>query len=190
MGRKRSMAGIAMILILALIVFLPQNIQASAFRDVAPEETLAVFPSNLQFVCDDAFNGTDFSTVIFEENLLYIGDRAFKGAESLVSVYIPESVSSIGTDVFPAITVIYGVKESYAEVWAKENGYRFVEGNISRIRAQGPQAVIETLLILLCSTVPVDIEKRFRLWGRRTIYVRNMRPQERAELYPINYRFP
>lgn len=55
-----------------------------------------------------------------------IGEEAFYGCESLTNIEIPSSVTSIGRNVFyecDSLTSIIVTPGSYAESWAKRNGY-------------------------------------------------------------------
>ena len=67
--------------------------------------------------------------VILPEGLLTISYGTFRQCESLKSIYIPESVIEIADDAFEesGLETIYGKSGSYAETYAKQNGYEFVE---------------------------------------------------------------
>lgn len=55
-----------------------------------------------------------------------IGRYAFRGCSSLTSITIPESVKTIGEYAFDqcdSLEVIFALKGSYAEQWAKDNGF-------------------------------------------------------------------
>ena len=71
-------------------------------------------------------------SVVLPKGLKTIGSQAFKNDTSLVSVTIPESVTSIAANAFsyPDKTTIYGRTGSYAETFAKENGFKFVDNAI------------------------------------------------------------
>ena len=58
-----------------------------------------------------------------------IKDSAFKNCTSLEKIIIPESVSEIGSSClsYPDKTVIYGCSGSYAETYANDNGFTFVD---------------------------------------------------------------
>lgn len=58
-----------------------------------------------------------------------IGSKAFANCSVLNYVFIPSSVKDIATNAFEGSTdvVIYGVKGSYAEHFASDNGFEFIE---------------------------------------------------------------
>lgn len=120
-------------------------IRDSAFYFCGKMKNL-VIPHNVTYIGDDAFTRcSSLENVTLSENLEYIGDRAFSSCIKLESITIPESVTYIGEDAFMVkeeeikkedgtyeyiyknIPEIRGVKGSYAETYAKENGINFVE---------------------------------------------------------------
>ena len=60
-------------------------------------------------------------------NVTSIGDSAFAYCSELTSIEIPKSITSIGKAAFnqSGLKAIYGDTGSYAEAYAKENGYTF-----------------------------------------------------------------
>ena len=91
------------------------------------EEQISVLPGSLYLIEDGAFEGTALQSVHLSEGLEAIGDRAFAGNDLLFAVYIPESAQHIGQKAFDGAdqVLISGDAGSYAQRWARENGYRF-----------------------------------------------------------------
>ena len=83
--------------------FLPssmQIIEASAFENDQSISGYVVMPEGLEAVYENAFAGTNITSVYFPDSMTFIDDTAFGGAS--VTVYCGEG--------------------SYAETWADENG--------------------------------------------------------------------
>lgn len=102
------------------------SIGEMAFYGCWKVESLTL-PSTLVTIGNNAFNSLGITELIIPEGVTTIGEGAFLGAP-IESVTIPESVVSIGQEAFgDGVTslVITGVKGSYAEEYANENGYSF-----------------------------------------------------------------
>jgi len=67
--------------------------------------------------------------IVLPKGLTTISNQAFRNCTGLVKITIPASVTSIVTNAlsYPDKTVICGVKGSYAETFATENGFQFVD---------------------------------------------------------------
>ena len=115
--------------------------------------TRVTLPDGVTRIGDDAFNAcVSLTEVTLPNSLRQISRYAFYGCSKLTFVKIPDGVTQIGacaflncaelkTAIVPASVVtigdsafddcdnltIYGVKGSYAETYAKENGIPFVE---------------------------------------------------------------
>ncbi|MBP3656488.1 MAG: leucine-rich repeat domain-containing protein [Clostridia bacterium] len=90
--------------------------------------TSVVIPESVTFIGDSAFcNCKSLEAVVIPGSVTSIGNDAFCGCSSLTSVSIPDSVASIGEYAFPKRTMLTVPAGSYAEQWAKENGYPFIE---------------------------------------------------------------
>ena len=106
-------------------------------------------------------------------------------------MFIPKSVLFIGDFAFPENTdlVIYGIRGSYAQKWAEDNYFVFKENDIWTA-IQLKKTVSLKLILLLWIICFVNEETLLRLSEYTRKYIKSMRPQDRSELYPINYRFP
>ena len=150
-----------------------------------------VFPDSLELIEDEAFESTAPKAVILSDSVVKIGQRAFAYSLDLKTVTIPESVIYIGEQAFEGIPelVVRGSENSYAAQWAFEHEICFIP-------LDSAAAWVETLIKLLAGSVftllPVCIwPEETSLRRRKTLDVwRSMRPQDRPELYPINYKFP
>ena len=180
---------LVVILIAALLLF--QISTSSPTRSAGREhERSTSLPAALQVVAEEAFEGTALTAVSFGGELKYIGERAFAGSDSMEKAYIPSSAEYIADSAFPYAVTIYGVKGSYAQSWAEESGRAFVTEDIWSAQQTASGLGPETLLALFWVIPPVD-EKALSRWKKRIrLPVRSMRPQDRPELYPIQYRFP
>lgn len=80
---------------------------------------------------ENAFrNCIGLTSITIPESVTLIGENAFYGCTGLTSITIPESVTAIGENVFFGCTnlkMIYGLKDSYAETYAKDNNIPFLE---------------------------------------------------------------
>ena len=108
-------------------------------------------PDSITELPDNVFEGSDIETVKLPSGLKVIPKYAFGYCNSLTEVdipesvteiqsgafeesalktlYIPASVTKIAVDAFwkSSLETIYGVKGSYAETFAKEEGFKFAE---------------------------------------------------------------
>ena len=128
------------------------NIDSYAFSDCT-SLTSIVIPNSVTSIGSAFWGCTSLTSVTIPDSVTSIGWYAFHGCTSLTSIVIPNSVTSIGCGVFygctsltsivipdsvtnihyvafegcTSLTTIYGIKGSYAESYAKNNGYDFIE---------------------------------------------------------------
>lgn len=193
MGKnKKSFNYLAVVVSLFFIMivssFASPSIFASNHSIIDNSELTSILPVSLRYLEPEAFEGTNLHSVIFGSALLHIGDRAFEGNRNLRDVYISGKTESIGYDAFPKGVLIHGLEDSFAHYWALENGFEFriVRENSSWASFLNAQF----LLSLLCLVIPSDTGLKFLSYQRYGAYLRSMRPQDRPELFPINYKFP
>lgn len=150
----------------------------------------ASLPASLLVVEDEAFAETAFKTVIFESKAVSVGKRAFSGNTALQDAYLPASVQFIGAEAFPAGLTIHGKAESFSREWAEANAFLFRSEDIWNPWALVQTIHMEFVLLLICATIYPDLESFVSLCRRVWSHIRSMRPQDRPELNPIDYRFP
>lgn len=152
-------------------------------------ESTFILPPSLQYVDEEAFAGTSVKTVVFQDGLLQILNDAFAHSEYLENIYIPSTVTLIADSAIPQGRgiVIHGVEGSYADNWASEHRFAFVGCDIWSSTYSGKAFVNRQLQCLFWIAVFMTVLK---LVGVAQNIFKSMRPQDRPELYPINYRFP
>lgn len=158
---------------------------------ICKENTIS-FPAFLMFIDEEAFAGTQVQTVIFQNGVQSIGSDAFGGADNLKDVFIPGSIIIIADSAFPKNDglTIHGLEGSYVQEWAEVNGFDFVVDDIWTDSLFPEEIHIENLILLFWIICPVDERAFIRFFEKINRYIKSMRPQDRPELYPINYRFP
>ncbi len=177
------------VLTLLLITFFPFRV---AYAVQAYESDTSVFqlPSALQVVEDEAFSGTAAEAIVFPDGFIYLGENAVEGDSELTDVYIPSTTEYIAGTAFPMNSdlIIHGVEDSYAQKWAEKNNIPFVVENIWKpiVDSRKTVSIQEVGLAFLFQIV---IPKKIIKIGSRA-EDESIRPQDRPELYPIDYSFP
>ncbi len=92
-------------------------------------------PSGVKYIWSDAFAGcTGITSINIPDSMWFIANDAFAGCKGLTSVNIPSSVTYIDDYAFSIdesytrhapLDTINGLAGSYAETFAKKNGYNF-----------------------------------------------------------------
>ncbi len=150
-----------------------------------------ILPTYLEVIEEEAFSGTAAETVVFPKGFLWIGAYAFDDSQYLTDVYIPETTEYIADSAFYIASnlTIHGIDSSYAKEWASRHNIPFVVDDYWNIINQSletlnakRESIIQYTVINLLVVFPAlccaPYEKRSR------------RPQDRPELYPIEYKFP
>ena len=190
MKKTESVAylGVTLLLLLSVTLFficVPQPEAEEAYFTAD-----AVLPSSLQTISDEAFWGTGFQAVFLNEDVTYVGNEAFANNVNLIDVFIPQSVAYIGSDAFPLRAVIHGVVNSYAQTWADNNEHTFIADDRWNTNLVQHDSFAKLMMILTCMIVVADDRRLIQVWRYLRASRRSMRPQDRPELYPIDYRFP
>lgn len=156
------------------------------------KRSLFIMPASLETVEDEAFKGTAVETIVFRDELISIGDYAFENASNLTDVYIPSTVKFIGKNAFTSnkSLTIHGIIGSLAERWANEHEIPFMPSNIWSVLDESKTSVDADNLSADRYHKLVEPPKINHLHGRTEDEGKSMRPQERPELNPIDYRFP
>ena len=89
-----------------------------------------ILPDGLKSIDESAFYGCAFVFVKIPDGTASIRENAFAGCDKLKHIFIPESVTEIEDNAFEGVTglTIHGIKGSYAETYASEKGFAFIEG--------------------------------------------------------------
>lgn len=119
-------------------MYIPDNVEivsSGAFQDCSSLEYIKL-PKNDDKIREDVFKGcTNLKYVEIPYGVKEIRSGAFRGCDSLQTIYIPSSVNKIAWDAFNYIKystntnyslTIRSAEGSYAERYAKRNGYDFV----------------------------------------------------------------
>lgn len=91
------------------------------------QQSMAVLPSALTMIEEEAFADTSFYYVVLPETTTSIGSKAFANCSNLKYIYIPANTTSIADDAFLNVTglTIYGKSGSYAQTFASRKGFTF-----------------------------------------------------------------
>lgn len=174
-----------------LLILIPSSPLFIENEDSASEVAFTL-PGLLETIEDEAFEGIAAESITFSNSLLSIGERAFANNRYLKIVSIPESVKYIGDHAFDGSKdlVIYGLVKSYVAEWAREHDISFASSeNVPDYSKERSKIRIAEICILL-SFICCDSEMIQRLRKHAKNAGRSMRPQDRPELNPIDYRFP
>ena len=150
-----------------------------------------IFPSSLERIEDEAFEGTAAETVIFPEGLISIGSRAFEHVQGLKDVYIPDTTTSIADSAFSAADItIHGIDGSYAMSWASSHEIPFVAENIWNTVVQSVRSHNTRTDPIHQIAITIVLIALLEFFKFSCYELRSRRPKDRPELNPIDYRFP
>ena len=188
MNKKRLL----ILVLFTVLCILPLFDAACAEEIDSEKERIFVFPSSIEIIEDEAFEGTAVETVVFPEGLISIGSRAFENVLDIKDIYIPDTTAYIADSAFSITSklTIHGITGSYAKDWANSHEIPFVPDNVwNAIVPSGRKSNTRTYSIkkVVAAFVLIILLKYFRL----SYYeLRSRRPQDRPELNPIDYCFP
>ena len=159
-------------------------------QNTGPPEYHVRLPSSLVQIGDSAFENTAVESVYLPTMTMVIGSRAFAANRALRIVYIPKTVVHIGEQAFEGDQLtIYGEKDSYAAAWARSHNVAFLQEQSTLSWTDIIRKLLRenAFLIVSLGCLSPAAFPQLKKAGRRE---RSMRPQDRPELYPIDYRFP
>jgi hypothetical protein len=163
-------------------------------NDEAALDSTAVFtlPASLKVIEDEAFEGVSAETVILSDSTESIGARAFADNGALKAVHVSESLFYIGDNAFEGSyrVMIVGSEGSYAAAWARMHNVAFMPEETSTTWLVKLGRLLQEGFFLSFSLGCIFPEAQFWQRRKREVFERSMRPQDRPELHPINYRFP
>ena len=89
------------------------------------------FPSGVETLESGVFAGIPFEEYTVSKSIKTIRTNVFAGCKKLKKIYIPDSVETMDSDIFVDCRgfVICGIRDSAAEIYADEYGYKFEEYN-------------------------------------------------------------
>ena len=112
---------------------IPNNVTEiglAAFENCENMTNLTI-PASVTKIGYRAFEGCkNLTSIIIPESVTNIEDYTFSGCTNLKNITIPASVTKIGSYTFDFndnLKTIYGIPGSYAETFAKEKGYEFID---------------------------------------------------------------
>ena len=182
-------------LLLALVLGLLTGFSAVSSPRAKSESSAPatfVLPSSLVSIDEEAFAGTAAESVELPDSLTTVGERAFADMPRLRTMSVPASVTFIGEQAFAGVTglTILAPEGSYAERWAEAHSIACTqcETAVSRLQQLGKLLQTDFFLLLSfhCVCPGLSLARRRKLaeaW-------KSLRPQDRPELNPIDYRFP
>ena len=181
---------IALFMTFMFIALFPQGYSYAEELDVT-QNSAFLFPASLKIIDEEAFSETSLVKAVLPDGVTYIGNKAFHKAIHLKDIVIPKTTVYIGKLAIPQNEglIIHTVKGSYAHHWAKEHHRHFVINNDKPLRNKSIQMRSDNSTKNVYNQT-VHYGNLIRLHARTEDEGNSMRPQERPELYPIDYKFP
>lgn len=118
-------------------VYIPQStktLSAEAFRGCDKLSDVTIADYSITEIKSNTFKDCpSLQEIVLPKGLETIGIQAFMNCTGLLSVAVPETVTSIASTAFsyPDRTVFYGRTGSYAETFANEGGFEFIDNAVA-----------------------------------------------------------
>lgn len=128
----------------AEISYMPSPVTFSLSRNSSEQDTVISIPAyvdgyEISKISDYGFAGNSSLVSIHIPNTVtHIGDYGFSNCTSLIELHIPDTVVYIGEDILYNCNVqsltIFGYSDPYAETYATQKGYNFIDINSQLFR--------------------------------------------------------
>lgn len=184
----------AAVLLLAFffLTLIPPGLASAQEDNTAP---VAVYhlPAAIKVIEDEAFAKTGVKAVVFRAGIAHVGEKVFSGARFLTDIFFPASMKRLDDSFFPRNPglTIHSLKNSNVADRVREQQIPFVQPNAEILTPISANAIYSESRIpnnwrirLLASEKQVNLHERGADEGK------SLRPQDRPELNPIDYRFP
>ncbi len=187
MKKKTLLSSFLLLTFMSMFLIAPKEV-----KTVKDKASVFSLPAFLIEIGDSAFENTAAEAVIIPDSTVILGNRAFANNKVLRNVQIPNTVLFIGENAFAeSIHVrIQGIENSYAKAWARVHNVPFVEEENAPRWFTKLKNVLLQGCFLSWSIGYICPELQYWQCRKRERREISMRPQDRTELYPINYKFP
>lgn len=198
-GIKRLLTWIAaMVFSFVLVSCMPQ-LNAEGYDMLKRREKINFqLPSSLQIIEEEAFRGISAESVFIQDGLTEIRSESFADANSLIEIYLPESIVNIAENAFGTNNklTIWGARNSAAEDWAQKHGipFQIMYHNYEVII---PYSMMRLLLLLLILLLALCIQRGIQASlllriprNAQVVDYRSMREQKRGEVIELDLCFP
>ena len=183
----------AWLLVTLLVIALSSLAFSEREKPTERQKASFVLPASLQTIGEEAFSGTAAESVVLPYGFLHLERKAFDRAVSLTDIYIPPTIESIGENALPRSRelTVHGVSGSRAQTLAEEHGLSFAAVNVLVLPyREGKTGAVNRLSVRFSPKEMTENVVKLLRKAENVEEERSMRPQDRPELNPIDYRFP
>lgn len=175
-----------------LLTLIPPGL-ANAQEDNTGPVAVYHLPAAIREIGDEAFAKTGVKAVVFRAGITHVGDKVFSGARFLTDIFIPATMEHLEDSFFPCNPrlTIHWLKNSNVADRVRERQIPFVQPNAENSTLISENATYNESRIPNNWRIRVlASEKQVNLRERGADEGKSLRPQDRPELNPIDYRFP